>query len=114
MEQIVERMMEKYGRNVTAEHSGVKTGVKAFLQPVNAKVERLAMVQMGPLGRESRGQFVYMGPAKPALEPDDRLETDGVGYQVRSAQLVYAGGQPVYCWALCVKEGGELTWQSSD
>ena len=113
MEQIVARMMERYGRSVTAEHGGVRTGVKAFLQPVNAKVERLAMVQMGPLGREDRGQFVYMGPAKPALEPDDRLEADGVGYQVRSAQLVYAGQQPVYCWALCVKEGGEDSWQSN-
>ena len=112
MEQIVERMMDKYGRNVTAEHGGVRTEVKAFLQPVNAKVERLAMVQMGPLGREDRAQFVYMGPSKPALDPDDRLEADGEGYQVRSAQLVYAGERPVYCWALCVKEGGDMAWNA--
>ena len=110
MKQIVEQMMGKYGRTVTVEHGGVKTGVKAFLQPVNAKVERLAMVQMGPLGRESRAQFVYMGPAEPALAADDRLEADGVGYQVRSTQLVYGGEGPVYCWAMCVKLGGDMAW----
>ena len=112
MKRIVEQMLMQYGRQVAVDHSGEKTVVKAFLQPVNAKVERLAMVQMGPLGRENRGQFVYMGPAEPALEPDDRLAADGSRYQVRSAQLVYGCGEAVYCWALCVKEGGGDDWSS--
>lgn len=113
MRRMVEKMMACHGRLLTVEHGGEKRALRAFLQPVNGRVERLALPRMGPLGRESREQFVYIGPAEPALVPDDRVEADGKDYQVRSAQVVWAGDAPVYCWAMCVKEGGDGAWGSS-
>ena len=102
--------MACHGRTITLEREGIRKQVKAFLQPVNANVERISLPAMGPLGRESRERFLYIGPAEPGLQPDDRLEAQGKGYLVRSAELVYAGEKPLYCWGMCVKEGGEEFW----
>lgn len=102
--------MACHGRTITVERDGVTRKVRAFLQPVNANVERISLPKMGPQGRESRERFLYIGPAEPGLQTDDRLEAQGKGYLVRSAELVYAGEQALYCWAMCVKEGGEGLW----
>lgn len=110
MKRMVEKMMACHGRPITVERNGARQQVRAFLQPVNANVERLSLPQMGPLGRESRERFLYIGPAAPELRVDDRLEVRGTGYLVRSAQQVFDGEQALYCWAMCVKEGGEGSW----
>ena len=105
--------MNGYGRHLTVTRGEAEFSLRGFLQPVNANVEALALPQMGSLGRESRERFIYIGPANPALEPDDRVKADGKGYMVRSAQVVWAGDEGLYCWAMCVKEGGDGTWGSN-
>lgn len=110
MKRMVEKMMACHGRRLTVEHGGETVQVRAFLQPVNSNVESLSLHRMGPLGREGRERFLYIGPAEPALVVDDRLLSGKTGYLVRSAEQVYDGDRALYCWAMCVKEGGEATW----
>ena len=113
MRRTVDKMMRTWGRPVQVRRGEAEFRVRAFLQPVSANVERLAMPQVGALGRESRERFVFIGPAEPGLLADDRLESGGERYLVRSAQLIWAGEKPLYCWAMCVKEGGEPVWAVS-
>lgn len=102
--------MACHGRPLALKQNGRTVRVRAFLQPVNSNVESLSLHTMGPLGREGRERFLYIGPAGSALAVDDRVVAGGQGYLVRSAELVYAGEEALYCWAMCVKEGGESDW----
>ena len=102
-----------YGREMVAVRGSERMDVKGFFQPVTGKVERLAMKQMGPLGLESRGRFVYIGPASVELEQGDVLEVDGRGYHVRSAECVWGDREALYCWAMCTERGCEDAWGSN-
>lgn len=105
MHQTVGRMIRVWGRPVTVRRGTEVFTLRGLVQPVTSHVERLALVQMGPLGRESRERFICISPTGTELQPDDRLESCGKRYVVRSAQLVWAGEKPLYCWAMCVREG---------
>lgn len=105
--------MNCYGQDLVVVQGAERRSVRGFLQPVTGKVERLALPEMGALGRESRERFVYIGPAEPELEPGNWVEADGKAYHVRSAQVIWGDGQPVYCWAMCVEMGGEDLWGSN-
>lgn len=102
--------MHFHGRALTVISGSRRILVRGFFQPVTGKVERLALKQMGPLGQESRDRFVYIGPAAVELEQGQKLEAEGKRYHVRSAQLVWYDGVPLYCWAMCVEEGCEDAW----
>ena len=113
MRRMVEKMMNCHGQDITVVQGEARRAVRGFLQSITGKVERLALPEMGALGREGRERYIYIGPAEPELEPGDRVEFDGKGYHVRSAQVIWGNGQPVYCWAMCVETGGEDLWGSN-
>ena len=113
MRRMVEKMMNGYGREMTVVQGESQTVVRGFFQPVTGKVERLALPEMGALGRESRERFIYIGPAEPELKTGNTVEVAGKSYHVRSADVIWGNGQPVYCWAMCVEKGGEDLWGSS-
>lgn len=113
MRRTVERIMASHGREITTLCGGVKTVVRGFLQPVTGKAERLAKVEQGPLGRESRAQFIYIGPAEPQLQAGDCLAAEGKTYHVRSGQILWIGDEAIYCWAMCTEKGGDDSWGQS-
>lgn len=105
--------MNCYGRELTLERDGAAFAVRGFFQPVTGKVERLVLPEVGTLGLESRERFVYIGPAEPEAVQGDLLTVEGKRYHIRSAQVIWGNGQPVYCWGMCVEMGGEDLWGSS-
>lgn len=113
MRRMVEKMMACHGRDLVLVRGEEKCSLRGFLQPVTGKVERLALVKMGPLGEESRERFIYIGPAEPEASQDDRILAVGREYRVCTAQVIWDGDGPVYCWAMCVEKGSEDSWGSN-
>lgn len=110
MRRMLEKVISCYGRSVVL-HRGEETHeIRAFLQPMTERVERLMQFHPGSLGLEDRDRFVYIGPLEPEARQGDRVTAQGESYQIRSAQRVYGSGEAVYIWAACVKEGGDDNW----
>lgn len=99
---MVESMLRQYGGEVML---GEQT-VRGLLQPVTGKLERLARLEPGPLGLQSRQQYIYIGPLEPAPMGDMVLCCDGKRYTVRSAHRISGPDGPLYSWAICVEKGG--------
>lgn len=113
MRRMVEKMMICHGRDLILNRGEEQFSLRGFLQPVTGKVERLALVQMGPLGEESRDRFIYIGPVEPEAERDDLILAEERQYRVCSAQVIWGTDGPVYCWAMCVEKGSEDQWGSN-
>ena len=107
---MVEKILTGYGREMTLRRGGAEQSIRGFFQSVTGKAQRLAEVQPGVLGVESRKQFIYIGPVEPEVLTDDTLAVDGRDYTVRSVQRVESGNGPVYTWAMCVEKGGTEPW----
>lgn len=106
MRRTVEKLLEQYGMEISL----ADQTVRAFLQPVTGKLERLALRQPGPLGQECVKRYVYIGPVEPAPKEDGQMEAAGKGYVVRAVHLIEGNDGPAYCWAMCVEKGGADTW----
>lgn len=113
MRRMVEKMMACHGRDLVLIRGEEQFSLRGFFQPVTGKVERLALVQAGPLGQESREQFIYIGPVEPEAAQGDRVKADGAEFEVRTARVIWGGNGPVYCWAMCVEKGCEDAWGSN-
>lgn len=99
---MVEKILRTHGTDMTVVRGTETFRVRGFLQPVTGKNQNMSRITVGPLGREETGQYVYIGPLEPALEPGDEIE----GRIVRRAESVSGA----YVWAMCVKKGGADTW----
>lgn len=110
MKKIIDRILRDYGTQLFLVRGESKTPVRAFLQPVTSKswqnVQHIYQTQ----GRIPRGQYLYLGPAEADILQADHLELDGRRYEVRRADTILLGDQPLYVWGLCV-EGG-ASWIS--
>ena len=101
MRNMVEKLLKQYGMEIrVGEHA-----VRALFQPVTGKLERLALLDPGPLGLQSRGRYVYIGPPEPEIREDMVLTVAGGDYTVRSARQIPGTNGPLYCWAMCVEKG---------
>ena len=105
--------MTCYGRDLVLFRGEEECSLRGFFQPVTGKVERLAMAQMGPLGQESQERFIYIGPAQPEARQEDQILVGEDRFRVCSAQVIYGGDSPLYCWAMCVEKGAEDSWGSN-
>ena len=105
MEQTIEKMLRRYGRDMQRIRNAEKTALRGFFQPDTGKVERMEKLQPGPLGLENRRRYIYIGLAQTELRQDDEVEADGKRYLVRSAQTVFGTEKPAYVWAMCVEKG---------
>lgn len=102
MRNMVEKLLRQHGMDIRL---GDRT-VRGLLQPVAGKLERLAKLEPGPLGLQSRGRYVYIGPLEPEPGEDMVLTALGRDYIVRTAHRIHGPGGPVYSWAMCVEAGG--------
>ena len=110
MERMVAKMLRCYGREMKLGRDAEEWTVYGFFQSVTGKQERLARLQPGPLGLESRKQFLYLGPAEPEARQGDTLTVDGQVYEIRTAQAVSGTRKTAYVWAMCVEKGGDPRW----
>ena len=101
MRRMVEKLLGQYGMELQVEG----TPVRALLQPMTGKLERLALQDPGPLGLQSRQRYLYIGPLDPPLRMDMELTAEGKRYAVRSAHQIRGADGPVYSWAMCVEKG---------
>lgn len=106
---MVEKLLAQYGMDIAVEDQHIR----GLLQPVTGKLERLALVQPGPLGEESRQRYIYIGPLKPQLRQEMVLTARGNAYVVRSAHEIRGQDGPLYSWAMCVEKGRDASWGMS-
>ena len=99
---MVEKLLRQHGMDIRLGDRRVR----GLLQPVAGKLDRLAKLEPGPLGLQSRQRYVYIGPLEPQPREDMVLTVEGKGYIVRSAHRIASPGGPVYSWAMCVEQGG--------
>ena len=101
MRVMVEKLLRQHGMDIRL---GERT-VRGLLQPVAGKLDRLARLDPGPLGLQTRQRYVYIGPLEPEPRVDMVLVAQGKGYLIRSAHRITGPGGPVYSWAMCVEKG---------
>lgn len=99
---MVEKLLRQHGMDIRLGDRKVR----GLLQPVAGKLDRLAKLEPGPLGLQSRQRYVYIGPLEPEPREDMVLTVSGKGYIVRTAHRITGPGGPVYSWAMCVEAGG--------
>lgn len=102
MRRMVEKILKTHGVDMTVTRGEESFVVRGFFQPVTGKSQNMSRITVGPLGREETGQYVYIGPLEPALEPGDQVDN----CIVRRAEPVSGA----YVWAMCVKKGEDDTW----
>lgn len=110
MRRMLERLLGKYGTEVTIYHQGTATRVRAFFMPTASRSWQNMEHVYTPLGETPRGQYNYIGPVEPLAEMGDVLEVGGQKYLLRRLEVVRDRGGPVYRWGLCVENGGIDGW----
>ncbi len=83
----------------------------AFLQPLRYKNKMYLEGTYTPIGRDSTGLYLYIGPAAHrlnALPETARLLRGDRRYVIQRAEEVFLSDRPFYCWAV-VKEVCEAT-----
>lgn len=112
MKKTVEKVLAKYGTDMTivSEH-GSKT-VRGFFRAVNSKSWQSMESEATLLGEISRGQYAFLGPADVGIEEGDTILLGGRSYLLRRAEQYYYGNEAIYQWGLCVEKGVNDTWGS--
>ncbi len=106
MEQVLERIMARYGSQILWHHAGKEEALRGFLQSVTSRSWQRLLREMTPLGEVSTGLYVYLGSLSGNVQAGDVLQRDGRQYLVRRTEIIYDHQGPAYLWALCVRKGG--------
>ena len=116
MRQTMEKLMSRYGTDMTIVSGEEEKTVRGFFRAVNSKSWQNMESVVSLLGEISRGQYVYLGPADVAVKEGDTLLLGEKSYLFRRVEPYYFGNQPIYQWGLCVEKGVNDTWgtQSSN
>ncbi|MCI9609125.1 MAG: hypothetical protein HFG07_02710 [Oscillibacter sp.] len=83
----VERILARYGQEVTVERDGTAETVRAFLQPAAKRMEEGP--EPSPVGGLDRRLWLYLG--RTALEAGDGVRWNGRRFRVRSGRPHYIG-----------------------
>lgn len=105
MEQMLARIMDRYGMDITWRHDGEEEALRGFFQPVTSRSWQKLLREVVPLGEVSVGLYVYIGPVSPEVKRGDMLLVGQRQYQVRRTEFIYDRDGPVYLWSLCARKG---------
>lgn len=109
----MEMLFKKFGRNVrlTDGVGWYSPTYCAFLQPLRYKNKMYLEGTYTPIGKDTNGLYLYIGPPKhdvTHLPPDARIiDGDGGQYVIQRAEKVCRGNAPYYFWAV-IKEVCEV------
>ena len=106
----VEKLLSRFGTDMTLVSGEKETTVRGFFRAVNSKSWQNMESTVSLLGEISRGQYVYMGPVDAAAKEGDTLILGNRTYLFRRVEPYYYGNQPIYQWGLCVEKGVNDTW----
>ena len=98
---MVEKLLRQYGVDLLLG----ERPVRGLFQSVVGKLDRLARLEPGALGLESRKRYVYIGPLDPEPQEDMVLFVQGKAYVIRAAHRIMGPDGPLYSWAMCVEKG---------
>ncbi|MBQ8355907.1 MAG: hypothetical protein IJY40_09855 [Oscillospiraceae bacterium] len=98
---MVEKLLRQYGVDLLLG----ERPVRGLFQSVVGKLDRLAKLEPGALGLESRKRYVYIGPLDPEPREDMILLVQGKEYVIRAAHRIMGPDGPLYSWAMCVEKG---------
>ena len=84
----VERILDRYGQEVTVEHEGEAETVRAFLQPVTERDE--VVPEIAETGWLDGRLWLYLG--RRAVVAGDFVSWEGRRFRVRSGRPHYLGG----------------------
>ena len=110
MRKMLEAVMTRWGTAMTLRRQGEELPLKGFLQETGSRNWQNMEKVFTPLGEIPRGQYLYLGPAAPAVAVGDVLLTKDRIFEVRRAEPIRCGDAVLYCWGLCVEKGGADTW----
>ncbi|MGM9660186.1 MAG: hypothetical protein ACI3WQ_06270 [Faecousia sp.] len=110
MRQTVEKVMARYGTDMTIVSGEETKAARGFFRAVNSKSWQNMESVVSLLGEISRGQYVYMGPVGVTVKEGDTLILGNRTYLFRRVEPYYYGNQPIYQWGLCVEKGVNDTW----
>lgn len=110
MRKSVERILEKYGTDLTILAADKNFTVRGFFRAVNSQSWQSMESEASLLGEITRGQYVYMGPAGVTIREGDTLVLGERNYLFRRVEPYYYGNQAVYQWGLCVEKGVNDIW----
>lgn len=105
MDQVLERIMTRYGQDIIWQHDGQEEALRGFFQPVTSRSWQKLLREVAPLGEVPVGLYVYFGPVSMEVERGDMLLVEKRYYQVRRTETVYGPQGPAYLWGLCARKG---------
>lgn len=109
---MVEKLLARYGTEVTVTDGTAEQTVRAFFRAVNSTSWQSIESVATPLGEISRGQYAYIGPVSVAVQEGDTLVVGEKSYLFRRVEPYWYGSEAVYLWGLCVEKGVNDTWGS--
>lgn len=110
MRSTLEKMIHRWGTEVTVLHQGTATVTKAIFLPTTSRSWQNMQHVYSPVGETPRGQYNYIGALEPVAEKGDVLKVGGNPYLLRRVEIVRDSRGPLYRWGLCVERGGVDKW----
>lgn len=107
MKNVINRLIEVYGNDMTIRSDGVETQTKAFFQLVTSKSWQNMERMIPTIGEVPRGQYLYLGPTDVPLKAYDGIKIDGRTFLVRRADAILYRSEQIFIWGLCVEGGGQ-------
>ena len=103
---LVERLLARLGGELILRQAGRETRLRGLIQHSRSKSLQNMRQDFSPIGGVPGGQYVYIGPAQPAVAAGDELVFGGKVYILRRAERIWFRNTPLYTWGLCVEKGG--------
>ena len=97
----VREILQRYGQTVTVRNIDGERAVKAFLQPVVQKGERVPSAITG-IGTMDERLWLYIGQT--ALNAGDQIVWNERAFRVQSSRLYSIGELTMYWWASLEQE----------
>lgn len=102
----LDKLFSQYGREAEL-HSedGWNSGkFRCFIQPLRYKNKMYLDGVNTPIGYNSQGHYLYIGPANHDLtgitDSSTWIASDSIKYKVDRSEKVYFGNQVLYIWAI--------------
>ncbi len=103
MERELENLFKKYGRSLISIGEGGEPSppYRALLRPLRYKNKMYLFGVNTPIGYNSQGHYLYIGPPKPDLSQKGiSIGAGGKNYRVDRAEKVHKGDKVLYIWAI--------------
>ena len=110
MRSTVEKILRRYGRDITVDRNGESLVFQGFFHHTGSKDWHNMEKAYTVLGQIPRGQYLVLAPTGVNLAMGDVIRCDGRRFSVRRVEEENLRDERIYSWALCVELGKEDTW----